>query len=330
MNKMRKFLIFIFLISTCFTSSIIFSNKEFDRNGNKSNQITIVIDTLDIYADGFLRKVVLFNNKFYCLFETQRHNTSQSYKKMIVYSLDGKFVEDVFIPKEIQRMPDYDLIVENDSLFLKESQFEKENFVLGRYVADFNKIGERDFKIYQDEDYNVYSSCCGEWGGTVFFQNRITKKVYDASSTCPIVVNKIKNDYYVTNYLDHMIGYSSILKIPDPTKMQQSKLNFEVNKGSDFELGTETILDTTDIFIATSFVLDNSLYHLYSDNDGNYIGKIEGQKLVKIKDFGFKFYTQFNQQLTDSRQILNCFFKEDEKNGILIIDKNNFHFYRFR
>lgn len=330
MIKFRKYLIFIFLVILCFTSSIISSVDKFDKNENKSNQIKIVIDTLDIYADGFLRKVVLFNNRFYCLFETQRLNTSQSYKKMIVYSQSGNFVEDVFIPKEIQRMPHYDLIVENDSLFLKESQFERENFVLGRYIADFNKIDKRDFRIYQDETYNVYSSCCGEWGGTVFFQNRNTQKVYEASSTCPIVVNKIKNDYYVTNYLGHMIGFSSILKIPEPSEMQQSKLNFEANKGSGFELGTETLLDTTDIFIVTSFVMNNSLFHLYSDDERTFVGKIENQKLVIIKDFEFKFYAQFNQQLPDGRQILSCFFDDVEKNGILIINQNNFHFYRFR
>ena len=48
---------------------------------------------------------------------------------MIVFSPQGDFIEDAFVPEEIQDMFHYDLRVENDSLFIKESQFAKRTFV---------------------------------------------------------------------------------------------------------------------------------------------------------------------------------------------------------
>lgn len=79
-------------------------------------------DTLNLSIDGYLRKVVLFRDNFYGMFETDRKNTTQRYKKMIVFSQNGEFIEDVFVPEEIQDMPHYDLIVENDSLYVGSAE----------------------------------------------------------------------------------------------------------------------------------------------------------------------------------------------------------------
>jgi hypothetical protein len=85
------------------------------------NEIQINIDTLDISINGRLRKVALFNNRFYLMFETDRENTTQSFKKMIVIDKNGDFIEDVFIPGAIQDMIHYDILTENDSLFINHS-----------------------------------------------------------------------------------------------------------------------------------------------------------------------------------------------------------------
>ena len=85
-----------------------------------------------------------------------------------------------------------------------------------------------------------------------------------------------------------------------------------------------------DFYIPTSFVANKELFHLYSEEQGTYIGKIENGKIKPIHKFDFKFSAHFNQQLDNGQQILTCHFTEDKKNGILIIDGNNFYFYRLK
>lgn len=321
---MKRQLIILFSVLTL--SSCAQTTKKATINQPEDFQVTF--DTLNISIDGYLRKVVLFRDNFYGMFETSRKNTSRRYKKMIVFSQKGEFIEDVFIPEEIQNMPHYDLVVQNDSLFIKESQFEKINFVLGAYVADFKKTKTKELKFYQDELYDVYATCNGEWGGTIYFQDKRTKESYEASSTCPIAINKIDNDYYVTNYMGHMMDFANVLKITEPKKLEKSDLNFERYEGSHYDKGVEVLLDTIDFYIPTSFVGDKELFHLYSDDNGTYIGKIEDKKMKQIYKFDFSFYAHFNQHLDNGMQLLTCNFKDSEKSGLLIIDGKKFKFYR--
>jgi len=290
--------------------------------------IEINLDTLDVSMNGRLRKAVLFQDKFYCMFETGRENTSGSFKKMIVIDKGGAFVEDVFIPEGIQGMFYYDMFIEDDSLFLKRTQFDEETFLLGKYVADFQQIERRNFSIYQDSSFKVYATCNGEWGGTIFFQDLKTKEVFETASTCAMVVNKIGNTYYVTNYMGHMMGHSSILEIADPTKLQKSQLNFDTRQGSRSHQGVQDLMDSTRFYIPTSFVVHGELRQLYSDEEGSYIGKIEKGKIVPIYKFDFVFYPNFNQQDSEGRQVLGFNIPQSESKGILVIDqgKLNFHF----
>jgi hypothetical protein len=261
------------------------------------------------------------------MFETERKNTTQEFKKMIVFNRKGEFIEDVYIPEEIQDMPHYELDIENDSLFLKETQFEKTTFVLGRYVTDFIKTKTREFKFFHDSTYNVFRTCNGEFGGTIYFQNKRTKDAYEACATCPIVVNKISNEYYVTNYLGHMIGFASVIKVKDPAQLQKSELRFEKEQGSEFKKGIETLIDTMEFYIPTSFVLGNKLLHLYSNRQGTYLGEIDGGKMKLVYEFDFKFYAHLNQRCDDGKQVLSLYMPDTEKSGILIIDKNKMNFY---
>lgn len=324
---MKRFFFIIFsaiILFSCRTKNQPNNDNHFS---NQLNDIVISIDTLDIPLKGNLRRVVLFRDNFYGMFETNRKNTSGSFKKMIAFNKKGEFVEDVFVPAEIQEMPHYDLLVDNDSLYVKESQFEKINLVLGEYVANFKLTPTKDFAIYKDSNYNIYSNCNGEFGGTIYFQNKQTKMNYEAASTCPIVVNKISKEYYVTNYMGHMMGFASVIKIPDPEKLEQSVLDFKLQHGSTFNKGVEVLIDTTDFYIATSFTSDKKLLHLYSDEKGTYIGEIENKKIKSLYTFPFKFSAVFNQQLDNGQQVLTCYFPDD-KSGILIINGTHFNFYR--
>jgi len=327
MKNLLLTLIISILISSCGNSQ---NEKKLAINdiktSNANSEFIITKDTFDFQIDGDLRKVAYYNDKYYCMFQTNRENTSQSFKKMVVLGKNGKFVEDVFIPKGIQDMNYYNISIENDSLFLQRAQFDEENFVLGKYVTNFQPTETRAFKTYEDEQFNVYSTCRGEWGGTVFFQDKKTNQLYEGSSTCPIVVNKIGKEYYVTNYMGHMMGFASVNKIADPRKLEKSNWNFKRRFGSEKMKGIEKVLDTMDFYIPTSFVVKDKLVHIYSDKKGTYIANIENEQMKPIYTFDFKFYPQFNQQLENGKQVLTFEVAESGKDGILLIDGNQLTF----
>jgi hypothetical protein len=323
---MKRYFIILFSTLTLFACETKTQSNHKSVSPDRSGDINIAIDTLSIPINGDLVNVAWFRNNFYAMFETSRKNTSERFKKVIVFNKKGDVIEDVFLPKQIQNMVYGDLIVSNDSLYVKETQFEKTNLVLGEYVADFALTITKDFPIFKDSVYNVYSVCNGEFGGTIYFQNKKTKKSYEAASTCPIVVNKIDNQYYVTNS-------TSILKIQTPEKLANSNLNFKTHQGSQFTKGVETLFETLDFDmdfgIATSFVSEGKLLTLYSNKQGTYIGEIENKKMKPVYKLPFKFSANFNQQIDNGEQILICYFTND-KRGILVIDGKHFNFYRLK
>ena len=323
---MKQYFTILFSTLTLFACETKTQSNHTNIATDQSAAINISVDTLTIPINGDMTNIAWFRNNFYAMFETSRKNTSGRFKKMIVFNTKGEVIEDVFLPKEIQEMVYCDLIVSNDSLYVKETQFEKANLVLGEYVADFALTKTKDFPIFQDEAYNIYSVCNGEFGGTIYFQNKKTKKAYEAASTCPIVVNKIDSQYYVTNS-------TSILKIQAPEKLTNSTLNFKAHQGSQFTQGIETLFDTLDFDmdfgIATSFVSDKKLLNLYSDKQGTYVGEIKDKKMKSVYKLPFKFSANFNQQLDNGQQTLVCYFADDRR-GILVIDGKHFNFYRIK
>lgn len=290
--------------------------------------VEILMDTFDVSVHGSLRKVVFFNGGYYCMFETCKRNTTVSFKKMVVIGGKGDFVEHVFLPESIQDMTYYDMFVENDSLFLKRTQFDEETFLLDKDVASFSRIESRDFAIYKDSLYRIFGTCYGEWGGTIFFEDIGARDVFEVSSTCPVIVTKMNQEYYITNYMSHGMGVASVIRIPDPTKLHKSKLEFGTDEGSQYTDGTEVLLDTIGFYIPTSFAVNGNLWHLYSDEEGTYIGRITKGKITPVYRFGFTFYTHVNQQDGRGRQILAFNVPNSEDKGILVIDngKINFHF----
>lgn len=78
------------------------------------------------------------------------------------------------------------------------------------------------YPTYVDSVYNVGGCCAGEWGGSVFFYNKLTGNTYSCPATCANTVLKSPGgSYIVTSSLAHMSGSSSIIEIKDPNKLTQ-------------------------------------------------------------------------------------------------------------
>lgn len=288
--------------------------------------IKISVDTLKVKAIGYFIKAVLFHDNLYCIYETSQENKSQNLKTLWIISKKGETIKEINVPKEIQNEYRYDLRIENDSLFLIGNTY-KNTFVLGQSTENFKLTKSRHFKLFKDSTYDLYATCNGEFGGTLFFVNRNTKDVYDAAATCPIVVNKIGTSYYISNYMGHMMGFTSILKISDPSALTKTKLKLDDIEGSDHLKGFETLIDTTDIFLHTSFVVDRQLLHIYSDSKGTYIGKIQEKQIIRLFQFNFKFYVDSNQRSENGQQVLVFNKADSDLNGVLVIDKSHLNFY---
>lgn len=79
--------------------------------------------------------------------------------------------------------------------------------------------------LFDDNEFIIYRDCNGEWGGTIFFYEKSTKKTFFTESTCANTITKTEEGYQVLAHLGHMIGSSEIKIIPDPRKLTQIKSN---------------------------------------------------------------------------------------------------------
>ncbi len=90
-----------------------------------------------------------------------------------------------------------------------------------------DSLPKRDRRIgFEDEQYKVYSCCRGEWGGSVFFEDKQTGNIYSTESTCLVNVDTFNGAYYFFDYLGHGRGSSSITKIKEVSALPQPS-NFD-------------------------------------------------------------------------------------------------------
>lgn len=73
--------------------------------------------------------------------------------------------------------------------------------------------------ILEDQDFIIYGDCHGEWGGTVYFYEKSTSKIFFTESTCTNSVIKDAEGYQVLAHLGHGRGSTEIKTIKDPRKL---------------------------------------------------------------------------------------------------------------
>ena len=83
-------------------------------------------------------------------------------------------------------------------------------------------------KLFEDDEFIIYGDCHGEWGGTVYFYEKMTSKTFFTESTCTNSVIKSENGYEVLAHLGHGGGSSEIKLIKDPKELTLAK-DTEIN-----------------------------------------------------------------------------------------------------
>ncbi len=221
------------------------------------------------------------------------------------------------------------------------SQFIIKEFVNDRSVHYLNK-NNFPFKndvIFEDSTYKLTASCKGEWGGTLFFANKVSNKVYYVSSTCPVAINKLNNKYYVSNTLMHGSGHSNVLEINNPDSLmihlnengkKKTKLMGEI--GIKSNKGSTTLLESKyGEFIITSFTFQNKLYHIVSDYKTTFLTEVKNNKFERLATISQKSIRNYEPKLyktKDNHTIV--FFENDETEGYLDIFENKINVMRIK
>lgn len=149
----------------------------------------------------------------------------------------------------------------------------------GRGIYSQDDFDVNNNFLFEDTLYIITKECYGEFGGTIIFENKITKKKYATSSVCAVIVNKFNDKYYVTSSLNHIEGSTEIIEIEDPSKLDyyDSSNNFEYS-----DKGKRVLLDTSGIVILVSFFYKDEFYHILNDYNKVYLSKMSNDKVEII------------------------------------------------
>ena len=148
------------------------------------------------------------------------------------------------------------------------------------------------------------------------------------------IINKINNNYYVTTE-------NSVYEINDPTKLKKSDKNYNLEKMLEDEfyykeanfstLGTKTLIafdfdyfSDSSIEILTSFVSNDSLFHIYKDSISTNVGYIEDKNFIKIRELSkeiqpLQFYYDWRMPINNKQQIIPFISKADDEFGFIEI-----------
>lgn len=113
------------------------------------------------------------------------------------------------------------LVRYNDTVFVRgndKDYYLNKDFKPIEYNFNRKIYGE---VLFEDSSYLVYGCCAGEWGGSVFFQNKRTKRTYSYFATCANQVLRFQNEYIVCNNLAHLSEYMSFLVVKDPETLYE-------------------------------------------------------------------------------------------------------------
>lgn len=261
-----------------------------------------------------------------------------NHRKLIF--LNNNFKIDTLLTKKIQ--PTFDLAYldsKNDTIFGIEFGYIPIYYFLN---DDFNWLPIEDYyySMHEDEKYIVSDCCIGEYGGSIFFKEKSTQKVFSCPATCAVGLNKIDGIYYLTNSIAHLNGFSEILKIENPKNLFELTIDslknncnwwvrhplYSTDKTA-FQKGTETIFESNDL-ILTSFVKNETFYHINSTEDKTFISTLENNQLNPVDSFSKSLFAYFsNLESTKDGFIYN--FNNNEFRGFIELETDTMRLLLF-
>lgn len=310
----------------------------------QSQDFNVHNKNIEINIPGSPGPWLTYNDNFYCYFKTDNDKfSSGSNHQFYIFDKDGQIKSQIDVPQKLQTFY-YDLYMKNDTIFTTE-YYDHNTFFLDQISNTWIETKKGIDLYYDDKDYSVYSLDFGEWGGVTWFKDKQTSQQFEIGATTPIV-NKLNNTYYLT-------AGKSILKIENPKKLDKSEEPYNYQKavldkgfhreGNYSTNGAEKIFEyeNGDYFnptfsLATSFISNDKLYHLYKDSISTKIGTVENKKLVPIHTFKSEikpfhwYYDTRNPIQNNSFQSIQFRTDKDNVYGIIEIKHNKVNVINFK
>ena len=185
----------------------------------------------------------------------------------------------------------FDLYESQDSIdFIKWQQTHLDNnqqIETGSLLRqDSTRIGKL---YYSDKQYLVYGYCMGEFGGALLFQDKNAKdSIYYLECTCPVMIDKRKEGYYVIQSLAHGDGFGKIQFFESPTELvnihlDSLKSNWKTRKYptlTKYEIWKKLtnqgtiLIDSNGLMFNLFFPHQNKNYLIFSDHNTTYLGLV--------------------------------------------------------
>jgi hypothetical protein len=192
-------------------------------------------------------------------------------------------------------------------------------------------------KLFEDETYISFCDCNGEWGGTVYFYNKASRKVYFTEATCANTIRKQGDKYLVLSDMAHMTGSSKLIEIDNPDALSQIKLKNIIKSTeeknalgySDNSGAAKKVFRYQGILFLSSFTYrDRTIYLTYWRNE-TFLAEIENNA-VKIVNplFNREFFshnpvtTLYDDMIFINLDFYNRYDHECRERSCILINNN--------
>lgn len=167
---------------------------------------------------------------------------------------------------------------------------------------------------YSDDQFLVYGYCMGEFGGALMFQDKNSEdSIYYLLCTCPVMIERRTEGYYITESLAHGSGSGKVQFVKSPRELVKVHLDslstdWKVKKYpelTEYEIwkklknqGT-VLIDTTGLIFNLFFPNDGENYLIYSDYKNTYLGLLTTDSLRTVDTILNLPTWRYNDRLND-------------------------------
>jgi len=249
-------------------------------------------DDFDDYYDNYINYPVsysvIYDNRLVSLFRTG---------KFVCYKVENMERDFEFEKKLNTKRFRYHWIVDNKLVAFAGGAIYVWNGKWTNLKTKF-PLGKQP-KLFEDSEFIVFSDCNGEFGGTIYFFEKISGDIFFTESTCANSVYKKNNKYLVLAQLGHAMGFTEIKSIDNPRKLTKAKKS-DIEKTKEGEaLGYldkseayQKLLDLYSIQIFSTFNYQGRQLYIVRLNEMTFLSEIKGTEIEIVNPlFEKAFYT---------------------------------------
>lgn len=306
-------------------------SKEINNNG-------FTKEIIDIDYFGSVYYTEFYNGNFICLTDSMivclnSNDLKRNYR--FESNLNKKGVWDIWKYKDTLFSRTFDTVF----YFFDNrwNQYENnEKFIIKSYYFpnDSEYQYNRKKTIFENSDFYVYSVSLGEFGGSLYFENKKSSEITSLPCRNAVSLEKNGEEYFIVSYLAHMFGHSNVFRIKNPSELYRlpDSLNNMANWWRYYpnlvdELKIDNSIDTIDynreeILVFNAFKNGSKIFFMTFECDSlncyTYLKKLENGNMVKVDSLaGIKPRANVTKKNNDE-YIIDLF----RPNGFMIIKED--------